>query len=49
MEEWNIILVTPDEHARKGRGFPGEEKPTDKLYKDFILKAKQRYEEQTHN
>jgi len=43
LEEWNILLVTPDEHTRKGRGFPGVEQPMDKLYKELIQKAYDRY------
>ncbi len=44
LEEWNILLVTPDEHTRKGNGFPGIETETDKIYKSHIKRAKERYE-----
>ena len=49
LEEWNILLVTPDEHTRKGRGFPGEETKEDKIYKLFIKQAKERYEREKND
>lgn len=48
-EEWNILLVTPDEHTRKERGFPGIETETDKIYKSHIKRAKARYEEEKND
>ena len=47
--EWNIIIVTQEEHSRKTRGFPGKEQETDKKYKELIQKAKERYEKETYS
>lgn len=46
-QEWNILLVTEEEHSRKGRGFPGSEQPTDEKYKLLIKQALERYETET--